>query len=94
MTEGWGGDSGLPTVTNEASASAPDETMTDIDKLAREIAGQFCEPTELEVKIAVAAMKLQRERDAVIAESYPSPMNDLPMALAMRSVAAAIRSAL
>jgi hypothetical protein len=35
----------------------------------------------------------ERERCAVIVENYPSPMNDLPMALAMRSVAQAIRDA-
>jgi hypothetical protein len=33
------------------------------------------------------------EQAAVIAEGYPSPMNDLPMVLAMRSVAQAIRAA-
>jgi len=40
---------------------------------------------------AEQARREQIERDAAIAENYPSPMDDLPMALAMRSVAQAIR---
>lgn len=75
----------------------------ELDKLAREIAQQFSGqaqgPTYRVARLALEAgeqrgMKHQRERDAVIAENYPSPLDDLPMALAIRSIAQAIRSAL
>ena len=73
--------------------------MTDIDKLAREIAAQFCEPTELEVKIAVAAMKLQRERDAVQLDGWrewdwPEGVSRSAVAHVAEHFASAIRSAL
>ena len=43
-------------------------------------------------QIAAQEREAVIEQCAVVVENYPSPMNDLPMALAMRSVASAIRA--
>ena len=54
--------------------------------------GSMEDMRELALKYRLAAEAAQKERDAAIAEGYPSPLDDLPMVYAIRHIAQAIRS--
>lgn len=66
------------------------------DYLYRGYADQILCDAKSEIQTLRAALQEQRraviEECAAVAEQYPSPMNDLPMTLAMRGVAIGIRA--